>query len=85
MSFEVNFAIQTWNVSENVLFVSKILVLVVEDPFGFGKLQLHFQNSVKLWNSEVWFQKMSFVSQKAVFIYRKWLVFPDLGGHCVPP
>jgi len=85
MPIEVNnFAIRTWNVvlvsefrfvSENVIFVSEICVLVVEEHLVLGILQFHFRNAVKLWKFAIWFHKMSFLSQKAVSISDSGLYF----------
>jgi len=69
MPFDINnFAIRTWNfvlvsechfVPENVIFVSKICVLVVEEQSVLEILPFHFRNAAKLWYFAIWFHKMS--------------------------
>jgi len=43
-----------------------------ERAFPFGNLRFHFWNAVKLRNFAIWFQKMAFLSQTAVFVLRFW-------------
>ena len=84
MPFEVsNFAIRTRNVvlvsqccfvSENVVFVLEFCVLIVEER-SVLEIWFHFQNAVKLRNFAIWFQKMSFLCQKAVSIPESRLYF----------
>jgi len=79
MPFEVNnFAIRTRNVvlvsqccfvSENVVFVLKFCVLIVEER-SVLEIWFHFQNAVKLRNFAIWFQKCRFCFRKP-FLSRK--------------
>ena len=43
--------------------------------FGFGNLQFHFRNAVKLWSFAIWFHKMLFLSRKVVSVSESGLYF----------
>ena len=56
-------------------FYLRILHFGCATAFGFGNLQFHVLNAVKLRNYAIWFQKMSFLPQTAVSISESGLYF----------
>jgi len=42
-----------------------MLHFVLEKVFGYGNLQIHSWNAVKLWDFAIWFQKMSLCATKS--------------------